>query len=169
MWYNNKAETGRLAWRKAIEYQLLPALRAFNPDLIIISAGFDGTKYDIGNLRHSDNAIGIDLTPLDYEWVTSKIMDIANMCCNGKIISILEGGYGHYKSKQDLLYNNTNTEHFTRSKVDHKKENDDLTDQYFLNKEKKQQEDDNSVVIDTDILVNSCYSHVKYLIHYPKK
>ena len=45
-------QSGRLAYRQAIQIRLLPALRAFNPDLILISAGFDAAKGDVGNARH---------------------------------------------------------------------------------------------------------------------
>ena len=67
--------TGRLAYRRAIQHRLLPALRAFNPDLIILSAGFDGARGDVGNARHYNNgteAMGFDLEPEDYAWTARK-------------------------------------------------------------------------------------------------
>lgn len=89
--------TGREAYRRAILQRLLPALRAFNPDLILISLGFDASRGDVGNARHyagGKEAEGIDLEPEDYAWTTRKIMEVADICCQGRVISILEGGYG---------------------------------------------------------------------------
>ncbi len=68
--------TGREAYRRAIQQRLLPALRAFNPDLILLSIGFDASKGDVGNARHyagGREAEGINLEPEDYAWTTSKV------------------------------------------------------------------------------------------------
>lgn len=68
--------TGREAYRQAIQQRLLPALRAFNPDLILISLGLDASGGDVGNARHYRNGKevqGIDLTPDDYAWSTRKV------------------------------------------------------------------------------------------------
>lgn len=89
--------TGREAYRKSIQQRLLPALRAFNPDLILLSIGLDACKGDVGNARHYRNGRqvqGIDLTPEDYAWTTQKIMEVADICCHGRLVSVLEGGYG---------------------------------------------------------------------------
>lgn len=91
------SSSGRLAYRKAIQNRLLPALRAFNPDLILISAGFDACKGDVGNAKHEfggKEKMGIDLEPEDYAWTTRKVMEIADICCQGRVVSVLEGGYG---------------------------------------------------------------------------
>lgn len=67
---------GRLAYRRAIQHRLLPALRAFNPDLIIMSTGFDAARGDVGNARHYVNgtqAMGLDLEPEDYAWTSRKV------------------------------------------------------------------------------------------------
>ena len=40
--------------------------------------------------------MGMDMEPADFEWVTSEIMKIADICCAGRIVSVLEGGYGSY-------------------------------------------------------------------------
>ena len=56
-----------------------------NPELIFISAGFDAHK--------DDPLASIQLVEADYEWITREIMDIADTCCNGKIVSALDGGY----------------------------------------------------------------------------
>lgn len=64
---------------------ILPALRAFNPQLLIISAGFDA--------HAADPLAGLNLQDDDYGWVTAELMQIAHQCCEGKIVSVLEGGY----------------------------------------------------------------------------
>ncbi len=64
---------------------ILPALREFDPQLIIISAGFDAHALDpLAELNLEDD---------DYRWVTDELMQIADHCCEGRIVSILEGGY----------------------------------------------------------------------------
>lgn len=101
--------TGREAYRQSIQQRLLPALRAFNPDLILLSMGVDACRGDVGNARHYRNGRqlqGIDLTPDDYAWTTSKIMEVADICCQGRVVSVLEGGYGKPRDgndKNDLL------------------------------------------------------------------
>jgi len=88
---------GRLAYRRAIQHRLLPALRAFNPDLIILSTGFDAARGDVGNARHYTNgtqAMGLDLEPDDYAWTARKVCEVADICCDGRVVSVLEGGYG---------------------------------------------------------------------------
>lgn len=67
--------------------------------LILLSTGFDTLLEDVGNhgpLSPSDSASapGLDLTLRDVSWVTRKLQEVADMCCNGRIISVLEGGYG---------------------------------------------------------------------------
>lgn len=64
---------------------ILPALRRFKPDLLIISAGFDAHK--------DDPLASIRLEEDDFQWITQELMDIADCYCGGKIISALEGGY----------------------------------------------------------------------------
>jgi acetoin utilization deacetylase AcuC-like enzyme len=72
-------------FRDAVEQYWIPALEAFKPQMIYISAGFDAHREDdMGNLG---------LVESDYEWVTKKIMEIADKHSNGRIISCLEGGY----------------------------------------------------------------------------
>ena len=65
--------------------KLLPALSDFNPEIIIISAGFDG--------HAADPLGGFALVESDYAWLTEQLMQVANGCCNGRIVSVLEGGY----------------------------------------------------------------------------
>jgi acetoin utilization deacetylase AcuC-like enzyme len=72
-------------FRSEIDAGMLPAIRRFNPELIIISAGFDA--------HHLDPLAGLNLEDEDFRWITEELMDIAEAVCNGRIVSILEGGY----------------------------------------------------------------------------
>eukprot|EP00948_MAST-09A_sp_MAST-9A-sp1_P002751 g2751.t1 len=74
-------------WREAWRKSVLPQLVEFNPDMIFISAGFDGHKKDELNLGF----VAIDED--DYEWLTERICSVANRCCNDRVVSVLEGGY----------------------------------------------------------------------------
>lgn len=84
----HSGETGESV-RKKYSTLIFPALRAFNPELILISAGFDAHK--------DDPLASIELVEDDYRWLTEEIMAVANQCCEGRIISLLEGGY-HLKA-----------------------------------------------------------------------
>jgi acetoin utilization deacetylase AcuC-like enzyme len=72
-------------FRAAMETTILPRLESFGPDLVIISAGFDAHMRDpLANLNF--------LEP-DYAWVTQKLMELADRHANGRVVSLLEGGY----------------------------------------------------------------------------
>lgn len=71
--------------RKKYSTVILPAVRAFKPELLLISAGFDAHK--------DDPLASIELVEDDYRWLTEELMAVANQCCEGKIVSLLEGGY----------------------------------------------------------------------------
>jgi acetoin utilization deacetylase AcuC-like enzyme len=73
------------AFRAAFESRILPRLREFRPELIIISAGFDA------HMR--DPLANLNLVEDDFDWVTQKIMDVADQCADGRVVSLLEGGY----------------------------------------------------------------------------
>jgi acetoin utilization deacetylase AcuC-like enzyme len=74
-------EDFRLAW----ETRILPALDAFAPDILLVSAGFDAhIKDPLAQLR---------LVEADFAWVTEKILEAAAKHCGGKLVSTLEGGY----------------------------------------------------------------------------
>lgn len=77
--------SGGAEFREAWEGKILPAVRSFSPDFIVISAGFDA--------HHLDPLGGLKLTETDFAWVTGEIMEIAEKQCKGRIVSILEGGY----------------------------------------------------------------------------
>src|ERR1700676_962572 len=76
---------GAEAFRGAFENRILPRLAEFKPELIIISAGFDA------HMR--DPLANINLAEEDFAWATRKIMDVADRCAGGRIVSLLEGGY----------------------------------------------------------------------------
>ena len=72
-------------FRAAVESEWLPALRKFKPQIIYISAGFDG--------HIDDDMGGFSLMDSDYIWVTKEICAIADEFAEGRVISMLEGGY----------------------------------------------------------------------------
>lgn len=77
-------DDGRV-FRQAFETRILPALDAFQPDLVVVSAGFDAHHRDpLGSLR---------LTEEDFSWATGKLMDVADAHAGGRLVSALEGGY----------------------------------------------------------------------------
>jgi acetoin utilization deacetylase AcuC-like enzyme len=73
------------AFRAAFENRILPRLREFRPELVIISAGFDA------HIR--DPLASINLEEPDFVWATQTIMDIADQHAAGRVVSLLEGGY----------------------------------------------------------------------------
>jgi acetoin utilization deacetylase AcuC-like enzyme len=56
--------------------------------------GFDTALGDVGNTRPGGTEPGMDLEVRDFEWATVEIMKIADLCCGGRVVSVLEGGYG---------------------------------------------------------------------------
>jgi len=71
----------RAVWRDV----LLPALEAFGPELIVISAGFDAHARDpLAQLR---------VREADFAWLTTEICQLADRQCGGRVVSLLEGGY----------------------------------------------------------------------------
>ena len=80
-----RAGDGGEQFRAAMEDRILPRLSAFGPELIIISAGFDAHKRDpLANLQFVEE---------DFAWATRKIMDVADKTAQGRVVSVLEGGY----------------------------------------------------------------------------
>jgi acetoin utilization deacetylase AcuC-like enzyme len=73
------------AFHAAFENRVLPRLREFAPELIVISAGFDA------HMR--DPLANLNLAEADFAWATQKIMEIADHCGGGRVVSLLEGGY----------------------------------------------------------------------------
>jgi acetoin utilization deacetylase AcuC-like enzyme len=76
--------TGR-EFRAAVEQHWMPALDAFKPQMLFISAGFDAHR--------DDDMAMLGLVEADYAWVTEKIKAVAGQYASGRIVSVLEGGY----------------------------------------------------------------------------
>jgi acetoin utilization deacetylase AcuC-like enzyme len=76
---------GAAAFRAAFESRILPRLGDFRPELIVISAGFDA------HIR--DPLANINLEEEDFSWATQRLMEIADRCAGGRVVSLLEGGY----------------------------------------------------------------------------
>jgi len=76
---------GSTEFRRAVTEQWLPALERQRPQLVLVSAGFDAHSHDpMGDLR-----FGYD----DYRWIGAVLRDVAEACCDGKVVAMLEGGY----------------------------------------------------------------------------
>ena len=76
---------GDAQFLEAFKSRLVPEARKFKPDLILISAGFDGMRNDV---------LGqFDITPRGFADMTRVVVDLANELCQGRIVSVLEGGY----------------------------------------------------------------------------
>jgi acetoin utilization deacetylase AcuC-like enzyme len=72
-------------WRRAMETRVLPALDAFAPELILVSAGFDAHK--------ADPLAQMELEDEDFAWAGRRLRNAALQHCKGKLVSTLEGGY----------------------------------------------------------------------------
>jgi acetoin utilization deacetylase AcuC-like enzyme len=72
-------------FRAALETVILPRLRDFQPELLVISAGFDA------HMR--DPLANLNLLEADFDWATRKLLEIADKTANGRVVSVLEGGY----------------------------------------------------------------------------
>ncbi|MFA3791919.1 histone deacetylase family protein [Aliiglaciecola sp. SL4] len=83
--YPLPAGTDSTAFRQCYAERVLPELIKFEPELILVSAGFDG--------HHSDPMADWDLLDSDYTWLSQQLVDIAESHCEGRIVSFLEGGY----------------------------------------------------------------------------
>jgi acetoin utilization deacetylase AcuC-like enzyme len=72
-------------FRAAVEQLFLPALEAFRPQLVFMSAGFDA---------HRDDPLGgLNLVEADYAWITRELCALADRHAQGRVVSVLEGGY----------------------------------------------------------------------------
>lgn len=72
-------------FRQVYENQVFPRVQAFRPQLLLISAGFDA---------HRDDPLAqLNFETQDYDWVTKRLCDVADECCKGRVVSVLEGGY----------------------------------------------------------------------------
>jgi len=72
-------------FRRVVSDLWMPRLREFRPEMLFISAGFDA--------HYEDEMGGLRLLEQDYAWVTGQLKELADDCAQGRIVSILEGGY----------------------------------------------------------------------------
>lgn len=79
------ANAGGKEFREAVERDWIPNINRFQPELILISAGFDAHK--------EDPLAYLKLAEADYSWVTAEIVKLANRFSKGRVVSMLEGGY----------------------------------------------------------------------------
>ncbi len=80
-----RSNDGSEMFREAFTRAILPRVDMHAPDLIVISAGFDA--------HHRDPLASLRLEAADFAWATEQLMSIAEKRCNGRIVSVLEGGY----------------------------------------------------------------------------
>ncbi len=76
---------GSVEFRRAFDDRIVPALRGFAPELVLVSAGFDAHR--------NDPLAQLELETEDYAWVTQRLLDLADACAGGRLVSTLEGGY----------------------------------------------------------------------------
>lgn len=77
--------SGGEVFKEKMQAECLGALDAFKPDMILISAGFDA---------HRDDPLGgLELVEDDFSWITSELKAVAERHCEGRVVSMLEGGY----------------------------------------------------------------------------
>ena len=74
-----------MAFREAVDLYWLPRLKSFEPELILVSAGFDA--------HQADDMAGLNLLEADYAWVTRRLCEQADLTAAGRVVSSLEGGY----------------------------------------------------------------------------
>lgn len=79
------AGTAGPRFREAVTARWFQALDEFRPELVLLSAGFDG--------HAADDMAHFDLVEADYDWLTTQLKEIADSHAEGRIVSILEGGY----------------------------------------------------------------------------
>lgn len=80
-----KAGTDSLAYRETTTKNLIPALDQFKPQLLLVSAGFDAHLLD--------DMSDVELWEADYEWLGQQLLRVASDHCEGRMLSMLEGGY----------------------------------------------------------------------------
>ena len=79
------AGSGDEDYLRAFDEVVAPAVRAFEPELVLVSAGFDA--------HYRDPLASLNLKADDFGWVTRKLMDVADKSASGRVVSMLEGGY----------------------------------------------------------------------------
>tara|TARA_R110002095_G_scaffold211049_1_gene198790 strand:- start:7126 stop:8199 length:1074 start_codon:yes stop_codon:yes gene_type:complete len=79
------ADAGSTEFRGAYDDVIFPALARFDPQILLVSAGFDA--------HEKDPLANLNLTGADYSWISEKLMAVADKHCEGRLVSVLEGGY----------------------------------------------------------------------------
>ena len=79
------AGSGDREYKRAFEEKLRPAALGFKPDLVLISAGFDAYEHDLLG--------GMKVSTEGFAELTRIVRGIAAQCCDGRLVSVLEGGY----------------------------------------------------------------------------
>jgi acetoin utilization deacetylase AcuC-like enzyme len=79
------AGTTGSTYREAFSAKVMPRLEAFRPQMLFFSAGFDGHR--------EDDMAQFGLVEADYVWITEQVMEVAARHAEGRIVSVLEGGY----------------------------------------------------------------------------
>jgi len=77
--------TGHNSYVSIFEEQIIPVLETWQPELLLVSAGFDA--------HQADPLAGLALTDQTYQWLGAQLKTVANNYCEGKLLSVLEGGY----------------------------------------------------------------------------
>ena len=77
--------SGSREFRDAVETHWLPRLAEFEPQLILVSAGFDA--------HQADDMANMNLVDSDYTWITRRLCEQAEKSAGGRVVSTLEGGY----------------------------------------------------------------------------
>ena len=70
---------------KLIERDLMPVVEEYRPEVLLVSAGFDAHR--------EDDMSDMKLSTEGFSWIMRQLMEVANKYCNGRVISVLEGGY----------------------------------------------------------------------------
>ena len=77
--------SGDSEYRQAFDDCILPAVQRFDPQFVLISAGFDAHQLD--------PLAPLELETETYGWMTDELVTAAKRHCGGRLVSILEGGY----------------------------------------------------------------------------
>ncbi|GBG27432.1 Ankyrin repeat domain-containing protein 1 [Hondaea fermentalgiana] len=111
---------GRTEFRRIVKERIVPPVRAFQPDLILVSAGFDAGRRDVGNGRFMGHfCSGFDLQQQDFMWIAGQLSKVANICCKGRVVSVLEGGYGRIDKSIDARMMRVDRTSLARNVVAH--------------------------------------------------
>ena len=86
--------SGTRALRTAYDDRIFPAIEAFRPDFLLVSAGFDADA--------RDPLAGLNWEADDYRWLTRELCGLATRLCDGRVISLLEGGYSLEALEEDV-------------------------------------------------------------------